>query len=114
MSDESVNCPATSDNSLNQTLDNFINPKLWVKFNGSCSKIDRVFTPYKIMNLHIVFEIKSWLFYNNNNFTLRNFLFGAAKLTINLDPDNYSYSGHVFYLMYVEFFNYQMVGFLRM
>ena len=54
---------------------------------------DRVsFTPNKIINLYIAFKIKSWPFCGDNGFTLITFLFGAVKLTKNLDPDKYSYS----------------------
>ena len=42
--DESIKCPATSDNSVSPKLDYFNNPKFRVNFNGSCSTTDRVFT----------------------------------------------------------------------
>ena len=46
------------------------------------------------MNLYIAVEIKSGIFYVDNGFTLRNILFGAVKLTKNVDPEKYSYSGY--------------------
>ena len=86
--DESIKFPATSHNSLSPTLDYFNNLKFQVEFNGSCLKADKVsFTPNKIINVHIAFEIKSQPFYAENGFTLRNFFFRAVKLTTNPDPD---------------------------
>ena len=52
------------------------------------------FSPNEIINLDIVFEIKSWPVYTNNGFTLRNHLSGAVKLNKNSDPDKDSYSGY--------------------
>ena len=46
-SDESIEPPETSDNSLSSTLDYFNKPKFRVKFNGSCLTTDRVFTAKK-------------------------------------------------------------------
>ena len=94
LSDESIKPLATSDNSLKPKLDYFNSPKFRVKFNGSCLTNNRVFTPDKITNLHIAFEIKSWPFYTDDGFTFRNPLFGATKLTTNPAPDKYSHSGY--------------------
>ena len=41
-------------------LDCFHNPKFRVNIDESYLTTDRVFVPNKIMNLSIVFEIKSW------------------------------------------------------
>ena len=38
--------------------------------------------------------MKSWSFYADNGFTLRNYLFEAVKLTKNPDHDKYPYSGY--------------------
>ena len=46
-SDESIEPPETSDNSLSSTLDYFNKPKFRVKFNGSCLTTDSVFTAEK-------------------------------------------------------------------
>ena len=76
----------------NPLLYYFDNSKVRVIFNGSCLTTNRVFTPNKIINLYIAFEIKSSPFYTEDGFTFRNSLCGAAKLTTNPDPDKYSYS----------------------
>ena len=94
LSDESVKPPAMSDNYLSPTLDYFNNPKFQVQFNGSCLATNRAFTPNKIINLYIVFGIKSCPYYNDNSFTLKNYLFGSVKLTKNPDHDKYFYSGY--------------------
>ena len=92
LSDESIKLRPTSDNSLNPALNYFNNLKFRVKLNKSCLTTDRVFNPNKRLNLYIVFEIKSWPYYNENSFNLRNSLYGGVKLTKNPDPDKYSYS----------------------
>ena len=76
-------------------LDYFDDPKFWIDFNGSCLKPDRLaFSTKKIINLYIIFEIKSWPFYVDNEFTFRNSLFEDVNLIKKVDPDKYSYSGY--------------------
>ena len=49
----------------------------------------------KIVNFCITFEIKSWLFYAGNGFTLRNHLLGVVNLTKkDAHIDRYSNSGY--------------------
>ena len=69
LSDESIKIPATTDNSLSLILDYFNSLKFRVKLNGICLRTDRSFTPNETINLHIVFEIKLWLYYSGNGFT---------------------------------------------
>lgn len=40
----------------------------------------------EMVNVYIVYEINLWLNNVGTNFTVRNSLFGAAKLTKNADP----------------------------
>ena len=94
-SDESIKPPATLDNSLHPRLDYFDNSKFQEEFNGSCLEPDRVSSATKnTINFYITFKVKSWPFYADNGFIVRNSLFGAVKLTKNADPDKYSYSGY--------------------
>ena len=87
-------------------VDCFNDTKFWIEFNGNCLKSHRVtFDSKKIINLYITFEIKSWPFYVDNKFTLRNSLFGAVKFTKNADPDKYSYSGYRFWFDVGETFS---------
>ena len=88
--DGSIKPPATSDNSLNLTVDYFNNPKFQVKFNESYLTTDRVFTSNKIMNLYVVFEIIAVLYWQW--FYIKKFFIGGVKLTTNPDPDKCSCS----------------------
>ena len=44
--------------------------------------------------MYIAYEIKSWSYYFDNCFILRNSSFDCVKLTKNVDRDKYSYSGY--------------------
>ena len=72
------------------------NTRIRLKFRGSCLKQgDKVpFTPNTVVNLFIVYELERWLRNLNSDFTLKDCLFEAVKLTINADPDKYKYSGY--------------------
>ena len=52
------------------------------------------FTPKSVLNFYIVYEINLWPFNLHSKFELLNSLFGAAKLTKNVDPDKCSYFGY--------------------
>lgn len=49
----------------------------------------------KMINVYITYEIKSWLPYIGNSFTLKNSLFEAVELTKNGNINKYSYSEFV-------------------
>ena len=89
LSYKSIKHPATSDSKLEY----FNSLKLPVKFNGSFLITNIVFTPKRLRNFYIIFEIKSWLFYSDIGFTSRKSLFGAAKLNKNPYPHKCSYPG---------------------
>ena len=110
MSDKSIKHAAISDNSLNSRLDYCNNPKFCVKFTGSCLKTDETSFNSTKINLYIVFEIKSWPFYFDNGFKLRNLL-GGVKLTENPDLDKYPYSGYGILFDLLEAFSLPNVGF---
>ena len=59
LSDESIKFRARSDDSLNPKLNQFDNPKFWGNVQGSFLTTDMSFSPNEIINLDIVFEIKS-------------------------------------------------------
>ena len=95
MPNKSIKPPATSDNGFNPRLDYFNNPKLIVKFEGSCLNPNRVtFAPNIVINLYFTLEIKPWPCSADNRFTLRNFLSGAVKLIKNTDSDKSPYTGY--------------------
>ena len=58
-------------------------------------KQDRVsFTHRNIVNVFIVYVLDTWSRDLNTDFTLKDCLYGAVKLTKNADPDKYSYPGY--------------------
>ena len=48
-----------------------------------------------VVNLYISYKLNTSEIYLNTDFTLRNCLFGAVKLTKNVDQDNCRYNDHV-------------------
>ena len=90
LSDESIKVPATSDDILNHSL-NYVGTKLRVEFKESCLKSDKIsFNHGKIINIYIVYKINKS--FNISSYpTLKNCLFGAVKLTKNVDIDQYKY-----------------------
>ena len=71
------------------------NSRIRLEFNGSCLKQDIApFTPNNLVNLSIAYELNIWSQDVNAEFTLRDCLFRAVKLTKNAIPNKYSYSGY--------------------
>ena len=70
--------------------------RLRVWFEGSCLKQENAtpFTPNNVVNLFIVYELGIWSRDLNTDFTLKDCLFGAVKLTKNTDPDKFKCSGY--------------------
>ena len=60
--------------------------------------MDRAFTHRNIVNLFIVYELDTWSQDLNANFTLKDCLFGAVKLTNSADIDKYSYSEYRYWI----------------
>ena len=94
MSDESIKPPATSNNTLDQEL-NSVGNKIRAKFDGSCSKQDKItFNHGNIANIYIFYQINLW----NRGFddypVLENSLFVAVNLTKNPVIDKYKYTGY--------------------
>ena len=63
-----------------------------LKFKESCLKQEdkAAFTPKDVVNLFIVYELDTWSPDLNTEFTLKDCLFGAVKLTKNVGTDKYS------------------------
>ena len=92
LSAETIKPPVTSDNSLNPKLDYYDDFKVRVKFTASCLKQHKLKVTLKnVVNIYIVYEIGASTS-NDNDPTLKNFLFGAVTLTKNRDIDKYRYS----------------------
>ena len=95
LSNEKFAPPFTLNRSLSPKLVSMNNSRIRLEFKGSCSKQDNEpFTPNNIVNLYIVYKLKIWLQDLNAEFTLKDCLFGAVKLTKNANPNKYSYSGY--------------------
>ena len=94
LSDEKINSIKISDYVITPYLCYYDTNKIRVKFDGGCLKQDQETLLYReIVNIYIVYDV-------NDNFnvssypTLENCLFGAVKLTKNVDIDKYRYSGY--------------------
>ena len=72
------------------------NTKIRFKFKGSCLKQEdkAPFTPNNVVNLFIFYELDIWSRDLNTDFTLKDCLFGAVKLTKNAGPDKYKCSSY--------------------
>ena len=46
-----------------------------------------------MVNLFFVYELDTWSRDLNNDFTLKEYLCGSVRLTMNADQDKYKYSG---------------------
>ena len=88
-----INSITASNYSITPKL-GYYGSKTRVKFNGSCSKQDKVtYNHGTIVNIYIVYEISKN--YNISSYpALENSLFGAASLTKYVDTDQYKYSGY--------------------
>ena len=92
LSDDVIKSPAINNDIVAPILE-YINKKMFLKFNGSCLiKQDKSLFNKKIVNIYIDYDLDS----DSNDFdpTLQNCFFGAVKLTKNGDIDKYKYSGY--------------------
>ena len=85
LSNEKIKPPTTLNNSLSPKLKGY-NSKIRIEFKGSRLKQDKVtFTPNFVVNLFNFYELDRWSQDLDADFTLKNSLFGAVKLTKNAD-----------------------------
>ena len=71
-------------------------------------------TQRNVGKLFIVCELDRWSKDLDIEFTLKDSLFGAAKLFLNIDPDKYSYSRHGIGEILVPFFYFQILVGVKM
>ena len=72
------------------------NWKIRLEFKGSCLKQDKApFSSKIVVELYIVYKLNVQSQDLNAEFTLKDCLFGAAKLTNNANPNKYVYLGYV-------------------
>ena len=93
LSNESLEVISTSNITLTPSI-NYYGDKARLKFTRSVLQQKAIICNHKnVVNLYIVSEITN--FHGTNNYpTLTNALFGAVKLTKNVDIDKYKYSGY--------------------
>ena len=93
LSNEKVMPPTTSNNSLSPKR-KWNNSKIRVEFKGCCLEQHKItFTLNNVANLFIVYELDEWSQNLNADITLKYCLFGAVKLSNNVDPYKYSEYG---------------------
>ena len=94
-SNEKFMPPFTSNKSLSSKLVWMNNSRIKIEFKGSFLKQDKApFNPNNVVNLYIVYELNTWSQNLNAEFTLKDCLLGALKLTKNANHNKYSYSGY--------------------
>ena len=68
--------------------------RLGIIFNGNYMKQNKLgYAHGTVVNIYIVYELKNRTV-NNPDFTVQNELFGAVKLTKDVNTSNYGYSGY--------------------
>ena len=92
LSDEKIISTTTStDKSATKTI--YDNASIKIKFSGDLLRQDQVtYNHGPVVNIHIVYETTSDT--KTSNIALENCLFGAVKLTKNVDVDKCKYSGY--------------------
>ena len=70
------------------------NNRLGVTFNGNYMKQNKLgYPPGKIVNVYIVYKLKNRRV-DSPDFTVQNGLFGAVKITKNVNTSHYKYEGY--------------------
>ena len=65
-----------------------------VDFNGHYLINNSISVPKTVINIYVSYIPNQWPRDLNTDFTLGNCLFGSVKLTKNVDPDKYVYTGY--------------------
>ena len=87
--------PDTANKSFSPRLIWMSNSRIRLEFKERCLKQEdrAAFTTKNVVNLYIVYELNIWSQDLNNEFTLKDCLFGNVRITKNANPNKYSYSG---------------------
>ena len=113
MSNESINLPPTSENSLTPSID-YHGYKIRVKFNGIILRQPKVSrTHEKAVNIYIVYELAGSSSHSGDP-TLKNCLFGAVTLTKNVDTINMDILAMELVLIVNQVFHFQVVDLVKM
>ena len=69
--------------------------RMSIRFSGNCAKENKsIYSVKSVMNIYIVYSLDSITNTRNTDFTAQNCLFGAAKLTKDVNTSNYEYVGY--------------------
>ena len=92
LSNEKVKPPFTVNKSCSAKLIWMNNFRIRLRFTRSCLKQNyAAFAPNNLINLFIAYELDRWSQDVNAKSSPKDCLFGAVKLTKNVDPNKYSY-----------------------
>ena len=93
LSDGKINAPGTSISNDQAPILEYGGAGIRLKVKGNLLRQNKVtYNHGKIINFYIVYEISS-TFTSQSNFTFKNSLFGAFKITKNADISKYKHSG---------------------
>ena len=110
LSNENIKSPVTANHRVSPKLIWATNSRIRGKFKGCYLKQAKAtFTPRNVVNIFIVYELSRWSEDLNADFTLKNCLFGAIKLTKNADADKIFLSGHCIGLDSRLLFNFEIL-----
>ena len=71
-----------------------INGQLYVSFNGNYIKQDPITIPNNVINIYVVYKLDLISSTRNIDYTIKNALFGAMKITKNTDSSKNNYTGY--------------------
>ena len=92
MPNEKLTPPFTSNKSFSPKPVWINNSRIKLELKGSCLKQGKEpFTSNNGVNLYIIYELNAWSQDLNDEFTLKNCLFGVVKLTGNANPNIFSF-----------------------
>ena len=112
LSAETIKSSTVSDNTLTPTY--YDDPKVRVKFTGSCLKQPKfTYTHKTIVNINIAYELDASTS-SDNDPALKNCLFGEVTLTKNAGIDKYGYSGYGIEFDRKSRVHFQVVGLVKM
>ena len=88
MSSEKLTSPTTTDNSLSPSIKWPKDSKFCLIFKGSClNQKNATYTPNNRITFLILYELDTYSWDLNSDFTVKDCLFGGVKLARNADPD---------------------------
>ena len=94
LSDGKINAPGTSTSNDQAPILEYEGAGIRSKIKGDSLRQSKVtFNNGKIVNIYTVYEISSTIT-SQSSFTLKNSLFGAVRITKNVDISKYKYSGY--------------------